>query len=496
MLNGCTALLVGKDATVDGSVLAAMNSDGGTVGWLKIEPGTQHPPNQTIPIYRDWRGQKRDIAAQVPEVRETFQYLGTDYLPCMNEHQVAMVFNACRSRRLLKAPSDSCISHFQLMRIALARARTAREAIEVMGGLVEKYGLVDIGPFPSGKNIGVTDPNEAWWVQLPGGHQWVAQRVPDDAFSVNANRFWVGPVDLSDKRNDMASSQLISYAVHQHWHDPTQGKPFHFAEAYGDNDGDAVPSSMRIYSALREWRALSLASEKELPVPEQGKPWNISHVVVPARKLSLRDVMSILRDHYVGTPFDTTLPENGGGECGCPHPPFKIPTPYPRPIDMFNTQLSYIAQSRGNLPHTIGGVVWFAFHSPSTGCYVPFYAAGTRLPAAYATGEQEKGAAFWRFFTLGNMVNQRWCDLYNRVRDTYNRLEQNWMERQVRIEKEALGLLQKDETLVPAFLSEYSNSLAQEVLNTCQELTYATQAHLAEHTMRETLDEPRADVHL
>ena len=109
--------------------------------------------------------------------------------------------------------------------------------------------------------------------------------------------------------------------------------------------------------------------------------------------------MSILRDHYVGTPFDTTLPENGGGECGCPHPPFKIPTPYPRPIDMFNTQLSYIAQSRGNLPHTIGGVVWFAFHSPSTGCYVPFYAAGTRLPAAYATGEQEKGAAFWRFFT-------------------------------------------------------------------------------------------------
>jgi hypothetical protein len=70
-------------------------------------------------------------------VRETFQYLGTDYLPLMNEYQVAMVFNACRSRRFLKAPEDSCISHFQLMRIALARARTAREAIEVMGGLVE-----------------------------------------------------------------------------------------------------------------------------------------------------------------------------------------------------------------------------------------------------------------------------------------------------------------------------------------------------------------------
>ena len=213
MLNGCTSLLVGKDATVDGSVLAAMNSDGGTVGWLDIEPRAKHPPDETIPIYRDWRGQKRNIAAQVPEVKETFQYLGTDYLPFMNEHQVAMVFNACRSRRLLKAPSDSCISHFQLMRIALARARTAREAIEVMGGLVEKYGLVDIGPFPSGKNIGVTDPNEAWWVQLPGGHQWVAQRVPDDAFSVNANRFRVGAVDLSDKRNYMGSSHLISCAI-------------------------------------------------------------------------------------------------------------------------------------------------------------------------------------------------------------------------------------------------------------------------------------------
>ena len=175
--------------------------------------------------------------------------------------------------------------------------------------------------------------------------------------------------------------------------------------------------------------------------------------------------MSILRDHYAGTPFDTTLPENGGGEYGCPHPPFKIPTPYPRPIDMFNTQSSYIAQSRANLPHTIGGVVWFAFHSPSTGCYVPFYAAGTRLATAYATGEPEKEAAFWRFFTLGNMVNQRWRDLYNRVRDTYDRLEQNWMERQFSIEKEALGLLQKDESLARTFLTGYSESSAQEALS-------------------------------
>jgi dipeptidase len=489
-LYGCTALLVGKDATVDGSVLAAMNSDGGTVGWLEIEPRAKHPPHKTIPICRDWRGQKRDVVAEIPEVRETFQYLGTDYLPFMNEHQVAMVFNACRSRRLLSSPDDSCISHFQLMRIALSRARTAREAIEVMGSLVEKYGLVDIGPFPSGKNIGVTDPKEAWWVQLPGGHQWVAKRVPDDAFSVNANRFWVETVDLLDQRNFVASSQLISYAVHQGWYDLTQGKPFDFAEVYGDNDHDAVPSAMRIYSTLREWRALSLASERELPVPEQGKPWNVSHIVVPPRKLSLKDVMLILRDHYAGTPFDTTLPENGGGECGCPHPPFKVPTPYPRPIDMFNTQSSYIAQSRQNLPHTIGGVVWFSFHSPSTGCYVPFYASGQRLPPAYATGEPEKGAAFWRFFVLGNLVNQRWCDLYHRVRDTYDGLEQNWLGRQSSIEREALGLLQEDETLARRVLTDYSECCAREALSGCQDLTYATQARLAEHTMRETLDEP------
>jgi dipeptidase len=490
MLKGCTTLLIGKDATTDGSVMAAFNSDGGTAGWLVLKPKAKHPANKTIPIYRDWRGDKRDIAGEIPQVGETFQYLDTDYLPCMNEHQVAMVLNACRSRTILNPSSDSSISHFQLMRIALSRARTAREAIEVMGGLVEEYGMVDIGPFHSAKNIGVTDPNEAWWLQLPGGHQWLAQRVPDDAFSVNANRFWIGEVDIANHRDTMVSSDLISFAIKHGWYDPKTGRSFNFTEAYGDNDGDVVPSSRRIYSTLREWRALSWVTGQEMPVPEQGRPWNYPHMVVPMRKLSLHDVMCILRDHYEGTPYDTTLPVNGGDVFGCPHPPFKIPTPYPRPIDMFNTQLSYIAQSRANLPDAVGGVVWLTFHSPSTGCFVPFYAAGTRLPEAYATGEQEKGSAFWRFFALGNMINQRWCDLYDDVSACYNKLEKTWIEQQSGIEKDALKLFHKDEALARRFLTDYSEQLSHEALIACQKLTYSVQARLAELTMVETLDEP------
>jgi dipeptidase len=408
----------------------------------------------------------------------------------MNEHQVAMVMNACRSRRLLRRASDSCISHFQLMRIALERARTAREAIGIMGSLVERYGLLDIGPFPSGKNIGVIDPTEAWWFNAPGGHQWAAKRVPDNAVSVNANRFWLEDVDGQGEDNFLCSPQLVTFAIEQGWHDPASGRPFSFVSAYGDNDGDGLPGSHRVYSTLREWRVMSLVAGCEFPVPVQGVEWPGPHIVVPAHRLSLAEVFAILRDHYAGTPFDTTRPENGGGEYGCPHPPFEVPTPYPRPIDMFNTQISYVARARSVLDEPVGGSVWFAFHSPSTGCYVPFYPAMDRLPPQYGTGDARTGA-FWRFFALGALIRHQWRALQPLVREAFDALEHEWIGAEVRVDAEAISLLDPENgTGLPALLSAVCTEAAQQALQTCEELTLLTRANLARLLMQETLDEP------
>lgn len=494
-MRGCTTLLAGKDATADGSVLAAFNSDGGAPAWLELQPRMRHNVGAGIPVYRDWRRGRRDIAAYVPQVGETAQVLSTDYLPCMNEHQVGMVLNACRSRRLLRRAPDSSISHFQLMRIALERARTARGAIELMGSLVEDYGLLDVGPFPSGKNVGVIDPHEAWWFNAPGGHEWVAQRVPDGAVSVNANRFWLGGVGDDAPQESLHSRDLIRFAVTQGWYDPASREPFSFSRAYGDHDGDDVPSSRRVYSTLREWRAMSLVSGSSLPVPIQGTEWMGPHYTFPPRKVSILDVFALLRDHYEGTPFDTTRPENGGGLYGCPHPPFVVPTPYPRPIDMFNTQVSYVAQARDAAQGQLPGVLWFCFHSPSTGCYVPLFPAMGELPHGYETGDAGSGA-FWRFFSLSAAVRLNWGALHPVVRETYDTLEREWIAAQPSLDQRAMGLRGSgDEREVHTLLSSASCAAAARALETCHELTLATRVRLAELLMQETLDEPIGETH-
>jgi len=488
-VNGCTTLLVGKDATQDGSVLAAFNSDGGTASWLMLQPREQHPAGEQIPIYRDWRTEKHDIATQIPQVRETAQVLGTDYLPAMNEHGVGIVVNACRSRRLLNRDSKSCLSHFQLLRIALERARTAWEAILLMGSLVEQHGLLDIGPFPSGKNIGVFDPKEAWWFEAPGGHEWAAARVPDNAVSFNANRFWLGELNLDDAENVMASSGVVTFAIEQGWYDPKCGRAFDFTETYGDKDPGDVPSSQRVYSTLREWRIASLVTGETNPAPEQGVDWDGPHVVVPRNKLALADVYRIMRDHYEGTLYDTHRPENGGSKAGCPHPPFMIPTPYPRPIDMFNTQMSYVAQAREVAPKVSRGTVWYALHSPSTGCYVPFYPSAPRLHPVYANGSRKDGA-FWRQFTLNILVRQSWNELAPRIRATYDRLEKMWIAEIPDVDRQVQSLSAEGEEAASQFLDEVSVNAAETALRACSDLVHASRNSLAEQMMQETLDEP------
>ncbi|MEN6370272.1 MAG: C69 family dipeptidase [Thermotogota bacterium] len=487
---GCTTLLLGKDATADGSVTAAFNSDGGSVAWLEMQPRQNHAAGTKIPIYRDWRRARQDIAAYVPQARATARVLGTDYLPCMNEHHVAMVMNACRSRRLLRRAAESYISHFQLMRIALERARSARDAVAIMGALVEEHGLLDVGPFPSGKNIGVIDLAEAWWFNAPGGHEWIAQRVPDDAVSVNANRFWLSGEGNPEGGEYLSSPGLIPYAVQQGWYDQASKRPFSFCTAYGDRDGDGVPSSHRVYSTLREWRVMSLAGGHALPEPTQGVEWAGPHFVVPRHKLSLLEVLAILRDHYEGTPFDTTRPENGGGVYGCPHPPFAVPTPYPRPIDMFNTQLSYVAQARGALQAPAPDVVWFSFHSPSTGCYVPLFPAADALPEGYDTGDPHKGA-FWKFFSLGALARHGWSLLYPAIREAYDALEREWIDALPDLtERVAAFQRHDDEGGLRNLLARTSGEAAARALATCETLTLSARAQLAELLMQETLDEP------
>jgi dipeptidase len=225
----CSSIIVGKKLTADGSVILAHNEDLGNYSahHYVYVPHARHAAGEIAPTLYN---------ANLPQVAETYAYTGTrlfdiNYFPGevtsgINEHQVAVVNNASYRREMPDPlPKDGRIIWTEFTKFALERAKTAEEAVQVIGSLASKYKL----GADSGTMFGVTDPNDAWWVEVTLDGQWVAQRVKDDAVSVRANIFRIGQVDFNSP-DFKYSDDLVSYARERGWYDPKS--PFDFTKVY------------------------------------------------------------------------------------------------------------------------------------------------------------------------------------------------------------------------------------------------------------------------
>ncbi len=464
----CSNLIVGKKASVDGSVMVSYNADDyGMFGHLCHYPAGTHPKGTMRQIY-DW--DSGVYHGEIEEAPVTYNVIGN-----INEFQLSIGETTYGGREEM-VDSTGILDYGSLIYVTLQRAKTAREAISVMTSLVEKYGYNS-----EGETFSICDPNEAWVMEMQGtgagskGVVWVAMRIPDDAICAHANQSRIGKFNMKDKKNVLYSKNVISYARKMGWFN---GKDSDFSwkntYAFPDFSGRRFCDA-RVWSFFNHYaddfdRYLPWALGKDKDA-EDMPLW-----IVPNRKLSVADVENGMRDHYEGTALALDTTSIGGGIYEMPYRPTPLTFTVDgkqyfneRPISTQQTAFTFVSQLRSWLPREIGGVLWFGNDDANMVAYTPVYCGNTVQPACYNT----KGAdavtfssdnAFWLCNMVSNMVYPRYSQLFPELKAVRDSLETSYFANQTSIEKQAADLYQTDKAAALKFLNNYSNTKADEML--------------------------------
>lgn len=486
--NGCMDVMVGKDATVDGSVITSHTVDGWYDSTLNIRviPGQKFPKGAMVDVYwglvREEMDQPKKIG-EIPQVEQTYTYFHDAYSHA-NEHQVLIGETTIGQKEELKTFLDenAIMTIEQLSAFALQRAETARDAIKVMGELGEKYGFLGSCNF-EGECLTVTDPNEGWvfeifsvgvgWDPASGkpGAIWAAQRVPDDEIVCVPNISRIREIDLSQPGYFMASENYMQEAIDRGWYDPASGEPFIWQEAYTPAVGGWSLSSEWVRIRLHlvySWAAPSMEWD---PYKEtQTYPFSIK----PEKKVSVQDVINLQRSTLTGTVFDMEANPAWlvpGPEGTVVKSPFATPfpggdlrkllnIPYHRPAARQGCSFGVVTQARNWLPDPIGGIIWFYFDNPNTSIHVPIYVGVQEIPSSWTTFNRTQfslEADRWAFMLADDLVNRRYQDAIQDLKAVRDPLQAEFFANQEAVEKKALELYNEDPMKAKQYLTEYTH---------------------------------------
>lgn len=474
--SACTNFIVGKDASVDGSVICTYTADD-----YGMFIGLQHFPAGTHK-----KGEMRDVVdwdthvyhGQIPEAPVTYTVNGN-----INEYQVTIGETTCGGREEMIDP-QGIIDYGSLIHIALQRSKTAREAIKVMTTLAQTYGYCS-----SGESFTICDPNEAWIMEMLGkgpgskGVVWVAQRIPDNAISGHANQSRIGKFNMKDKKNVMYSKDVIKFARDKGWF---MGKDADFSWKMVYSAPDFA--GRRICDA-RVWAFFNRfvkGMDRYLPWA-LGKDKNAEDMplwVIPDKKLSVQDVEAAMRDHFEGTPMALDSTDIGGGVWQMPYRP--TPLYYEvngkkyfneRPTSTQQTGFSYVSQMRSWLPRQIGGVLWFGNDDGNMVAYTPIYCGNTVPPECYDTPGADAVTfsmknAYWVCNWVSNMVYPRYSLMFPSLKAVRDSLDQSYFAQQAEVEARAVELCKTSEEEAVKYLNTYSNTKAQQMLERWKELAF------------------------
>ena len=496
--DGCTVVIVGKDASTDGSVMTTHTCDCGMCDWtFRYVPAADHEPGSTRRIYRisqyktwppeeglKWERIKDDlIELEIPQVPHTYGYMHGMF-GYMNDQQLAISESTIGCKSEMRNPTPSAqIDLSMLTLLAIERCKTAREAIQFMGDITAEHGY---GFNDDGEMLAVADPNEVWifeiipvgplWTPKSGkpGSIWCAQRVPDDHVSVCPNQSRIGEIDLDNPDTFMASSNVISFAVDKGWYDPDSGEPFNWKKTYSPSEGSAASSRG---TRVRLWRFFDIVAPSKnfsTETPNMDLPFSVK----PDNKISAKDVMNITRDKFEGTPFDPVRGLQGG--------PFKNPNYLPRPFEVdgktYSTartigvnraEYTTVTQCRDWLPDPVGGIVWLCFGAQDTACYMPLYAGITALPESFQIGDHwvfDRDSARWAFDYVDFHTLVAYSLAIEDVKKAINKWEDGALEMTPAIDKLAAELYEKDPVKAGEFLTDYCINNANLVVDAWWEL--------------------------
>ena len=468
--SACTNLIVGKNASADGSVMCTYSADDyGMFCNLCHYPAGRHA-NGTIRKIFD--GDTKVYHGEIAEAPVTYNVIGN-----INEFQVAIAETTYGGREEMVDPTG-VLDYGSLMHVALQRSKTAREAISVMTSLVERYGYCS-----EGETFTICDPNEAWIMEMmgmgPGSKSavWVALRIPDNAICAHANQSRIGKFNMKDKQNVICSKNVIKYARKMGWYDG-KDEDFSWKNTYARPDfGGRRFCDARVWSFFRHFdnnfdKYLPWALGTD-PDAEDMPLW-----IVPNRKLKLQDVAMCMRGHYEGTTLDISNRKIAGGIWNMPYQP--TPLKYEldgktyfseRPISTQQTAFTFVAQLRSWLPREIGGVLWFGNDDSNMVAFTPIYCSNTRQPECYNTPGADAVTfsnknAFWVCNWVSNMVYPRYSQMFPSLQAVRDSLDNSYIANQSEVEAKALEMLKTDgHDAVVKYLNDYSIEKAQQMLD-------------------------------
>lgn len=350
----CFTILIGKEATQDGSVMLAHNEDDWgkrLVNWYKVPRQIQTFKHDSIVLKRGYK------IAQVPKTN-AYLWLEIPELEFsdsyMNEYGVVVASNACKSREDKPEIENGGIGYW-LRRLITERAKTAREGVMLAGEIIEQIGYAS-----SGRTYSIADTKEVWMLSVVKGKHWVAQRVPDNHMAIIPNYYTITNIDLSDTANFLGSKDLIDYAVKRGWFDPDKDDEFNFRKAYSDQE-----NLQNVGNKARQWISTNAFSHKQYDIND-AFPFSFP----PKKAVELKEIYKVLRNHYEGTNIESRSLENK----------FNPHQQESKSVCSNTNQYGFVAQLRNWLPIDVGSVLWIAPRRPCTQAFIPVYAGMAAVP--------------------------------------------------------------------------------------------------------------------
>ena len=453
----CSNVLVTKGASADGSNIISYAADSHLLyGELYFRKAAAWKPGDMRRV-DDWDSGKH--LGYIPEIANTYQRVGN-----MNEHQLIIAETTYGGRPELEDPKG-IMDYGSLIYIALERAKTAREAISIIVDLANTYGY-----FSNGESFSLADKEEVWIMELIGkgpenkGIVWVARRVPDGYICAHANQARISTFPLNDPENCMYAPDVITFAREKGYFDG-EDKDFSFCDAYAPLDF----SGMRACEA-RAWSAFNILCDGKFTFEDENgnivtkdsydyidyamgydKTKRFPLFVKPSRKISVKDVADVMRDHYEGTPMDMTQDIGAGGNA-LPYRWRPMGFEYEgkkyineRAIATQQTGFWFVGQSRGWLPDTIGGVNWFGCDDAATSYLTPIYTTTYDVPECFRVGNGDMityspTSAFWVTNRVANACYKAYDMMAPTVREAIDSWENEMIAAVAKADEEALKM--------------------------------------------------------
>lgn len=448
----CSSILVGKNASVNGSVLFGHNEDDGGMKLVNMfyMPSQKHGEEDYVTLKNGGRE---------PQPSRTNEYIWMEvpeenFADCfMNEHGVVIASNSCPSREQEPDLTEGGIGYH--LRILLAqRATSARDGVRIGGELVEKWGY-----YGSGRTYLLADKNEAWMLSVVNGKHWVAQRIPDDHVAYLPNYYTIDQVDLENTRDFMACGDLISYAIEKGWYTKDEGE-FSFKKAYGS------PRSARSMGNVgRMWAGVQLLSGEAYALEDEF-PFSFK----PPKKLAVADLIPVLSNHYEGTELDNS-------EMYQNHSPHRNRV---MNICASSQKLSFIAELQPDMPVKGGTVMWMSFRRACTQPFIPFIYGFTKVPETLYRENPESSyeahfnrteayyspdeKAWWVFSSVTDRIDEDYARLIGPWQQKRDQLQQWYFEEAEKMQKKAVKLLKSRADDAEELLNEFTDIVVNKAI--------------------------------